>query len=192
MNTYPSKPFEADSTTPDLIQEGVRRLRAQHRTNADAHRAAFEQQVSAAFERHEADRRQQWIDEYRQDHFVALRYPYESYTPAEQYRVSLPKDTRIEGLAAAGLYDQVLYCFLARAGRSATVKQVQEWFAPYMPVAGDTRIEETMGQGHSANTVVHASGLSTGLADLLTKTWLVDVELGKVKWMDREHDPSEY
>jgi hypothetical protein len=94
---------------------------------------------------------------------------------------------------AVNLYDQALCCLLARTpNRTADIKLVQEWFKPFMPVTGDMSITEDVGTGGARRVVTHASGLSKDLADLLTGTWLIDVEFGKVIWKDREADLSEF
>jgi len=189
-----TKLFEPDTPTIDPITEGVRSLRQQHKANAEAHHLAFETRAESEWLRAEQQRKDSFINKYREDNYERLRYPYPDHSPAAQYRVSLPKDSRIESLAAVKEYGEMLYCCLARTPRrKVTLDCVQEWFAPYIPVTGDTSITEDVGRGGVRNTLTHATGLSEALGRILTNTWLVDVQFGQVTWNPGEDiEPSEY
>jgi len=190
-----TKPFEVEAPKPiDPIAEGVQKLRQQHKAHVEAHRVAFETRAESEWVRSEQRRKESFINTFREDHYIPLPYPWKDLSKADQYRISLPYDTRIEGLAAVKLYDQMLYCFLARTpGRKATVEQVQTWFAPYLPVTGEASVTEDIQTGGARHTITHASNLSKPLADLLARTWLVKCKFGKVTWNPGEaFDPSEY
>jgi hypothetical protein len=190
-----TKPFEADAPKQiDPINDGVHKLRQQHKLNAEAHRTAFEQRAATMWERAEQERRTSWISKYREDNYVPLPYPWKDLSKEDQYRISLPSDTRIDALAAVKLHDQMLYCFLARTPeRKATVEQIQTWFAPYLPVTGEMSVTEDIQTGGARHTITHAANLSKPLADLLARTWLVKCKFGKVTWNPGEgFEPSEY
>jgi hypothetical protein len=188
-----TKPFEADAPKQiDPITEGVHQLRLQHKANVEAHRAAFEARAEQEYQRYLARQKESFITKYREDHYVRPPYPYADLSPAGQYRVSLPNDQRLEKLAAVKEYGELLYCLLARAGGKISVSEVQQQFKPYLPVTGDTNITEDVGTSGARRMVTHATGLSKELADLLTQTWLVDVEFGQVLWKEKDFEISEY
>lgn len=198
MTDSPSKPFVADTAIPltrdQIIAEGVIRLRQKHKQDVESHREAFDKKAEQKWVEHLAKQKADWIARYKQDNYLPLGDPWKDLSKEDLYRISLPYDTRIEKLAAIELYDQMLYVFLARAPkRTATVEQIQGWFAPYMSVTGDVSVTEEMQTGGARHTITHASGLSKPLADLLSRTWLVRCRFGKVTWVPgEEFDPSEY
>jgi len=190
----PSKPFPPTPPDPiDPIDEGVRALRQQHKLSQEAHRDAFEQQASAAYERHEADRRKRWIDEYRADNYMPLRDPHRNLPREDQYRISLPPDQRIPRLAEVGEWEQVLYCVLVRAGGTCTIDEIKRAFLPYLAeVDGDQQIIETIGEGAATHTLIHASQLSHSLANILCGAFGVKVKHGRVTYPTKDLDRTEY
>jgi hypothetical protein len=179
----PSMPFEPETKTPtpDPIAEGVLRLRAEHRAKAEAHRIAFDADAEIKWARAEKARKDKWIAAHKEGNYEPLQYPYTEYTLHEQYRVSLPQETRVADLAKVGLFDQILYCCLARNNFVATVSAVQEFFQPYLPsVSGDATIVETLTNNRK---VTHAVGLSAELARILANAYLIETRHGKVSWL---------
>jgi hypothetical protein len=205
-----SKPFEAETPAPmsiaDPIAEGIARLRQQHRDNVAAHRAAFDEEAGRAWVAAEAKRKAEFIKDYHDRNFFPLKYPYARLDRAGQFRVSLPYDSRIELLAEQKLYDQCLYCVLARNtnGNPATVDKVKAWFklaVPDFTVDGDFMIISKRGSHErsyvasaatSTNDLVHARGLSDSFAELLNYTSMVEVQFGMVRWVVQDFDPADY
>jgi hypothetical protein len=144
-----TKPFAADTPKPiDPIAEGVHQLRLRHKAHVEAHRAAFEARAEQEYRRYLARQKESFVNKYCEDNYVRPRYPYADLSQAGQYRVSLPKEQRLDGLAAVKEYGELLYCLLARAGGKLSVSEVQEQLKPYLPVTGDTNITEDVGTGY--------------------------------------------
>ena len=199
-------PFKPETPIPktrdEIITAGVITLRQAHKANIEAHRIAFDARAEQRWVEHLAKQKADWIATFKEDNYVKPPYPYSDYSQPAQYRVSLEPDRRIDGLAAVELYDEMLYCFLARSGSNkATVDQVKAWFKPYFEVDGDYSIlvdrdfpDRTYTTDHPthSNVIIHAKELSKQLADILCDTWMIDVRFGQVVWKERDIEHSEY
>ena len=199
-----SMPFPPDTKIVDPIDpidQGIQRLRAQHRANVAAHRAAFDEEADRAWVAAEAKRKAEFVKDYHDRNFFPLKYPYAALDRAGQYRASLPYESRLEGLASVKLWQEMLYCFLARNGSRATVSEVKTWFETYLAVDGDFMIignrnpheRSTLATATTSTMdIVHAQGLSKVLAELLNYTSMVETQFGKVRWFGKDFDPAEY
>jgi hypothetical protein len=203
-----SFPFLMDvPNTPTIspIDEAIAALKARHRADREAHRIAFEQSASKEFERAEAARRTAWIDRYREGHYIPLKFPYQSLDRNGLYRVALSREERIPKLFEAGLHDEALYCLMSRnaANHKASFTDVKSWFAelgmdvegPYLIVGSRNPNERSTVTTATTSTadVVHATGLSKVLAEVLTYSSMITTRFGKVEWVvPEDFDPSEY
>jgi hypothetical protein len=191
MITENSKPFPPTPVDP-IVEQARSTLLTNHRTMVAAKREEFEARAEAAWQRHERERQQEFISKWKYENEVTYPYRYAAVSDGAAVRLATLAEDRIKVLGEHGYFEELLYVVLARSPKQqCSVAHLQEVFAPYMEVVGDTRIVETFPED-AAREVVHARGLSKQLAEVLTGTWLVDVELGQVRWNDREHDPSEY
>jgi hypothetical protein len=167
------------------------------------HRAKYVSQANQAWLAAEEKRRADFLKSYNERHWFPLKYEYGTLSKEAQYRVSLRFDERPERLAAVEAYDQLLYCLISRntTTNSATVEEVKSWFRPFVEVDGPYSIITDRGSRDRAyvastitntNVVVHASGLSKTLANILADTWMISVEFGKVQWHESDYNSTEY
>jgi hypothetical protein len=202
-----SKPFPADTSAPiptvDPIAEGIARLHEEHKAHVATSRLEFAALAEKAWEDHLAKQKADFLQRYRDSHYLPQRFKYASLDREGQYRVSLPHDSRIEGLAKVGMFGEMLRCLLARTpGHKAPVSTAIKWFAPYMEVSGTYSIITDRGSKNrayvtnditSSNIVVHAENLSREMALILNETSMCDCEFGSVRWWaPDEYDESEY
>jgi hypothetical protein len=186
-----SKPFPPTPIDP-IVEQARATLLTNHRAMVAAKKVEFEARAEAAWQRHERERHDTFIQKYRYENEVTYPYRYGAVSDGAAVRLATPIEDRIKALGEHGYFEELLYVILARSPKQqCSVAHLQESFAAYMDAVGDTRIVETFPED-AAREVVHARGLSKQLADLLTGTWLVDVSFGEVRWNDREHNLAEY
>jgi hypothetical protein len=202
-----SKPFPADTPAPihalDPIAEGIARLHEEHKAHVATYRLEFNALAEKAWEAHLAKQKVDFLQRYRDSHYFPQRFKYASLDREGQYRVSLPYESRVEGLAEVKLYRQMLYVLLARTpNHKTTVSQMKSWLRPYMEVDGTMMIISTRGSRErayvadattSTNDLVHADKLSLAFAKLINGTSMVTTQFGEVSWFaPDEYDESEY
>jgi hypothetical protein len=175
-------------TTADIVADARETLVLRWAAELQEERTKLTADAEAAWLHAELQRKANFVQEYRRKHNVndnAPTNPYLGLSDGAAVRVATPAESRYAVLAEYGYFEELLYCWLARNRFRATIDDAKAFFAPYLPVDGDTKIIETLSRHRE---VVHATGLSKPLADLLTSTWAVDVECGD--HLDREgHRP---
>jgi hypothetical protein len=205
MKTQLFPPDAATTPTIDPIADGIARLRQQHRDNVTKYAAEFDAEATRAWEAAEAKRRTAFLKDYRDQNWFPPKYPYASLDRNAQFRVSISPAERISTLAAHGLWDECLYCFLSRntTNHRAAVAEVKLWFQDLgMEVDGPAMILEDRGattrsyvasSTDSTNTIVHAKGLSVQFAHAINDASMIEVRFDQVSWFTPEpFDESVY
>lgn len=116
MNSKPFSPADTPAPIPavDPIASAITRLHEEHKAHVAQYRADFAAQSELAYAAHLANQKSEWMKKYKDSHYLPQRYPYSDLSREGQYRVSLPFDQRVEGLAKVGLFGELLYVLLAR------------------------------------------------------------------------------
>jgi hypothetical protein len=207
MTHQTSTPFSpADQTPPavDPVQQYAIDARAAYKQSVADARAKWEQSSVDAWERHEQQRHQQFISTWKEDNPWSDEKPQYKYTDWDEesvFRDTCEPSTRLEKLLNAKLYRQYVKCKLVRAGGTASVKQIQEWLAPYLPTTGeyvikpnDTELANLVRHGRLATTTF-AENLSADVYQILTKTYMLTVGLGgrvEFDWHTEHSDRSSW
>ena len=198
--SYPFEKNETPATEPlTPVQQAVADAREAHkRAIADA-KVGYEQNALDAFERSERLRKEKFIAEWKEENTwpdFKPRWKYSGMDEESIFRDLQEPQHRLQALLDNKLYEQYLKCLLVRNGGTATVKQVQEWLRPYIPVEGDREIRPSdrelarlMTKGYTAS-LRFAEGLSDEVYTLLTDSYMIRCGLhGRVEFGWRtEHD----
>jgi hypothetical protein len=181
------------TTTPNTIVEAAREtLREKHRQHVTEAKAKFETRCEAEWARAEAQRKADFIEKYRLDFAPTFSCPYANISDAAAVRLVTPAEDRYRVLAEHRYFEELLYTWLARNKRKATVDQAKMFFAEYFPTEGNSTITEDL-RASGGRVVIHATKLSKPLSDLLVDAFGVKVKFGRITWNPGQQiDPSEY
>lgn len=206
-------PFEPDAPKPaNPVDQAELAFRQAYEREKTESRNAWIAESEQAWTDYETARRTKFIKNYRYENsWEPPPYRYETWTRAEIYRVSLPKDTRLQTLLDAGYYSESLKVWLYRRGSDASIAEVKDFLRPCLNVDGNEVMthlyiedsdvcHETM----DGEDVVDAEGLSVSLCYILREG--LSVRNGRVSFsvrtdknardipahLDKTLDPEEF
>jgi hypothetical protein len=144
MNT---KPFPVDTATNPIVTAARETLRTRYRASVAARKTDFESRAEQAWQRYEESRREKFLSDYREGHWVRPENPYGSLGDAESVRVAAEQSDRIKTLgecytATKDLQFPVesLKVFLYRTKSKSKLSDVLEFLSEWIPTVGDEEI----------------------------------------------------